>query len=162
MGQFVAFARFGGDEVAVHTDLNALVAGVAANLLAPEQPQQLDLHPRLPSVPVRPVALGRAVANLLENARRYAPGPVTLRTWVGPQGIAIAVTDAGPGIPADQMARLRQPFERLDTARSQHSGAGLGLAIVERVVRLHHGSLDMANAPGGGLSVTLWLPHPVA
>lgn len=162
VGQFVAFARFGGDEVAVHTDLNALVAGVAANLLAPEQPQHIDLAPRLPSVPVRPVALGRAVANLLENARRYAPGPVTLRTWVGPQGIAIAVTDAGPGIPADQMARLRQPFERLDTARSQHSGAGLGLAIVERVVRLHHGSLDMANAPGGGLSVTLWLPHPVA
>lgn len=160
VGQFVAFARFGGNELAVPTDLNALVTEVAVNMQTPEQPQRLELMPQLPKVAVRPVALGRAVANLLENARRYAPGAVTLSTQCGPLGIAIAVTDTGPGIPTEHMARLRQPFERLDTARSQHSGVGLGLAIVERVVRLHHGSLEMSNRPQGGLCVTLWLPGP--
>lgn len=160
VGQFVAFARFGGDEAAVPTDLNALVTRVAADMLSPEQPQHLDLHPGLPLIPVRTVALGRAVANVLENARRYAPGPVWLRTrWVA-QGVAIEVLDNGPGIPSGHMARLRQPFERLDAARGQHSGAGLGLAIVERVLRLHHGCLDMSNRAEGGLCVALYLPVP--
>jgi len=162
VGQFVAFARFGGDEAAVPTDLNTLVSRVAADMRSPEQPQHLDLQAGLPMLPVRTVALGRAVANVLENARRYAPGPVMLRTRLGTRGIAIEVLDNGSGIPSGDMARLRQPFERLDTARGQHGGAGLGLAIVERVVRLHHGSLDLCNRAEGGLCVTLWLPLPHA
>ena len=70
----------------------------------------------------------------------------------------VEVRDRGPGIPADQVERLKRPFTRLDTARSNASGAGLGLAIVDRIVRGHGGRLDLLPRPGGGLIARIALP----
>ncbi|WP_448613247.1 ATP-binding protein [Modestobacter sp. URMC 112] len=105
-------------------------------------------------------ALARAVANLLDNAVRHAPdgGHVTLTISQRSDGTAISVTDDGPGVPAEDRARITQRFTQLDRARTG-GGAGLGLAIVASVAAAHHGSVDIADPPAGrGLSVTLHLP----
>jgi two-component system osmolarity sensor histidine kinase EnvZ len=66
--------------------------------------------------------------------------------------------DHGPGVPDDQINQLLKPFTRLDSARGQANGAGLGLAIVERVVSRHNAELAVRNREGGGLLVQLALP----
>lgn len=148
VGQFIDYARVGGGEAAQLTDLNALLERTAHACQTPEQPQHLELQP-LPPLMLRPVALTRLLGNLLENARRYAPGPVTLRTRQNGDEVEITVEDSGPGIAPEHLARVQQPFERLESARSGHPGAGLGLAIVERVARLHHGSLTLGPRSDG-------------
>jgi len=74
------------------------------------------------------------------------------------------VRDHGPGVPDQEIGNLFRPFYRLDAARErQTGGAGLGLAIAERAVRLHQGSITARNAEGGGLVVEIRLPaSPVA
>ena len=108
--------------------------------------------------------LDRALDNLLVNAVRYGHDPATDRldltvslTTDG-QDAVIAVADRGPGVPAEQIDRLLRPFERGDSARSGSGGAGLGLPIVQRIARLHGGSLRLlANSPHG-LRAELTLP----
>jgi two-component system osmolarity sensor histidine kinase EnvZ len=68
------------------------------------------------------------------------------------------VRDRGPGIPVAEVERLKQPFTRLETARSDPGGSGLGLAIVDRVARLHGGTLELAPREGGGLVARVVLP----
>ena len=70
----------------------------------------------------------------------------------------IEVADRGPGIPESEIERMRQPFTRLDKARGNTKGAGLGLAIVDRVMRAHHGRLELSARAGGGLLAALCLP----
>jgi two-component system osmolarity sensor histidine kinase EnvZ len=99
------------------------------------------------------MAVRRAVSNLIDNALRYGREPIEIRVWKN----GIEVSDRGPGIPADEVERLKRPFTRLQSARSGPSGAGLGLAIVERVARAHNGSLELAPREGGGLVARLYL-----
>jgi two-component system sensor histidine kinase CpxA len=71
----------------------------------------------------------------------------------------VQVTDRGPGVPQESLEKLFRPFYRLDDARGrQTGGVGLGLAITERAVRLHGGSVRAANRPEGGLMVEIRLP----
>jgi two-component system osmolarity sensor histidine kinase EnvZ len=112
--------------------------------------------------------LRRVINNLVENARRYARTPGQEFTELDfachvrstPQGrrAVVEIGDHGPGVPDDQIAQLMKPFTRLDTARGQANGAGLGLAIVERVVSRHNAELAVRNRDGGGLLVQLALP----
>ena len=112
--------------------------------------------------------LRRVINNLVENARRYARTPGQEFTELDfacnvrstPQGrrAVVEIADHGPGVPDDQIAQLMKPFTRLDTARGQANGAGLGLAIVERVVSRHNAELAVRNRDGGGLLVQLALP----
>jgi two-component system, OmpR family, osmolarity sensor histidine kinase EnvZ len=108
--------------------------------------------------------LKRIVSNLIENARRYGKTPDTNVTEIeiacrteGSQAI-IEITDNGPGIPEAEMERLLRPFTRLDAARGQANGAGLGLAIIERIVKRHRGSLKLSNKLNGGLRIRISLP----
>ena len=103
------------------------------------------------------MALHRAVANLVDNALRYAGEPIEIEAKRAPGSVAIEVRDRGPGIPAGEVERLKRPFTRLDDARSGASGAGLGLAIVERVARGHGGTLELLPRAGGGLVARLTL-----
>jgi two-component system osmolarity sensor histidine kinase EnvZ len=111
-------------------------------------------------LPLRPKAIRRAVGNLIDNALRYAGSeqPVELALAVGRDEVTIEVRDRGPGIPADQAERLKLPFTRLDEARTDAIGAGLGLAIVDRIVRGHGGRLDLLPREGGGLVARISLP----
>jgi signal transduction histidine kinase len=110
-----------------------------------------------------PRALGRALANLLDNAIRHSPdgGTVTLDIAPRADGTAITVTDDGPGVPPEQRARMVQRFAQLDRSRGANGGAGLGLSIVSAVAAAQHGQLEIADGPAGrGLAVTLRLPAP--
>lgn len=115
----------------------------------------------------RPIALRRAVQNLLDNALRYAApkqiGDLRLAlAFDQAHQLSLSVADRGAGIPSAQSLRVRQPFTRLQHARAEvqdvHAGVGLGLAIVERIARLHHGSLQLQEREGGGLLASLVLP----
>lgn len=112
------------------------------------------------AVRVRPVSLRRALRNLIDNAERYGREDqvVTIRTVPQGDNWQISLRDQGPGVPEAAFEQLKRPFVRLDEARSNPQGAGLGLAIVERFARAHDGRFDLANHPDGGLIATLTLP----
>jgi len=103
------------------------------------------------------MAVRRAISNLIDNALRHAGEPVEIVSFRQDARAVIEVRDRGPGIPAGEAERLKRPFTRLDQARGSRSGAGLGLAIVERVARAHGGSLDLLAREGGGLIARLTL-----
>ncbi|MBX3635198.1 MAG: HAMP domain-containing histidine kinase [Rubrivivax sp.] len=105
-----------------------------------------------------PQALGRVVDNLLLNALRHAPGPVTLSARASDAGVRIEVADRGPGIAPDQLEAVWQPFRRLDASRSPATGGwGLGLTIVQQLARSHGWTVALRNREGGGLVATLVL-----
>lgn len=107
------------------------------------------------------VELRRVVTNLIENARRYGKSgdtgavDVDIHCRREAHQAIIEIADHGCGIPQADMERLLRPFTRLDSARGQANGAGLGLAIVDRVIKKHHGTLKLENRPGGGLLIRI-------
>lgn len=119
----------------------------------------------LPPVLGDAAALERAVANLVSNARKYG-GPervigVRVRgvPEAAPGEITVTVTDRGPGIEADERARLFEPFFRGRQAReAQIPGSGLGLAVVRRIVESHGGRVELVAGPGRGSAFTIVLP----
>ena len=115
-----------------------------------------------PAMPLRTVgerdALGRVVANLLDNAVRYAEKDVVLTVAGDGAYQRISVCDDGPGIPAADRERVFQRFTRLDDARARDAGgSGLGLAIVRELLRRHHGTVTLSDAEPG-LRVDVRLP----
>lgn len=166
IGQFLDFAREESGEKPVTTSLNALVEDVIArqpgNGNGGKSANIRKTLGALPDLPLRVVAVRRMISNLLENAAKYGAGDIEVETAVIGQAVTLSVKDRGPGIPADQVERLKQPFTRLEAARTGPAGAGLGLAIVERIARLHGGRLDLLprDADVGGLEARVTLPIP--
>jgi len=159
VGQFLQFARSGEAEAPTPASLNDLAQAVAEAQADHGRTVLLELD-ALPEVPVRPQALRRALDNLVENACRHGQPPVVLRTGADADSVWLEVQDQGPGIGADDIDRMRQPFARGGgSARTGPPGAGLGLAIVERVARSHGGRLELHSAPGAGLRARLVLPN---
>lgn len=107
----------------------------------------------------RPTALRRAFTNLIDNAVRYGgEADITLRPANDPVSVIVEIADRGPGIPAEERARVLQPFQRVEPSRNRETGGtGLGLAIAHTVVTRHGGSLAFADRPGGGLIVRIEL-----
>jgi len=106
---------------------------------------------------VRPVAIRRAIDNLIGNAVRYGSVAV-VSVIVTEKALRIRVEDDGPGIPADMREEAIKPFSRLDPARNQDkgSGVGLGLAIAVDIVRAHGGNLRLGKSESlGGLSADI-------
>ena len=109
------------------------------------------------------VELGRVFLNLLENARRYgragADSPARVEISSSRQGpwAEIVVRDHGPGVPPDKLAQLTTPFFRGDAARTAASGAGLGLAVVDRAISAMGGTLQFENVATGGLQARIRL-----
>lgn len=111
------------------------------------------------SVACRPVALKRAVRNLVENAVRYGERARLGVERHGDGAVSITVDDEGPGLPADRMEDAFKPFVRLEDSRSTETGGlGLGLAIARSIVAAHGGELTLANREEGGLRAEIRLP----
>ena len=111
------------------------------------------------SVTLAPVALQRAIVNLVRNAIQYDVhhSPIEIRSeWVQ-QALNVSVLDRGPGIPKDKIETMLRPFERMDSARTPagKGGHGLGLAIVQALARHHDWDLQIHPRPEGGLIVNL-------
>ena len=158
---YLAFARGEEGEAAVATDLANLVEELVASTDRGEGRLHLVIDLR-PIVQLRRVAARRAIRNLLENARRYAPQAwVSLRPATTPGGemIEIIVDDNGPGIPAASHGDVFRPFFRLDASRNQATGGvGLGLPIALDIARTHGGDVILETSPQGGLRAILRLP----
>lgn len=156
IGQFLDFAR-GDSEARVPADLDALVREVAEHYARRGRPVTLAAPPRAGVLPLARLSVRRAVMNLVDNALRYASGPVEISAHRESDGVVIEVLDRGPGIPAGEAERLKRPFTRLDQSRGALGGAGLGLAIVERIAQAHGGRLELLAREGGGLRARLAL-----
>jgi len=165
VAQLLALARLDPDaarDPAVPLDLALLAQEAAAEVRPLAEGARLDLE--VTSTATAPIqghdgALRMAVTNLLDNAVRYTPagGRVSVRLAEEGSGYRLAVSDSGPGLPADERERVFDRFTRGRDAAAP--GSGLGLAIVREVARLHGGRAWIEDGPGGrGLTVSLWLP----
>lgn len=159
IGQFLDFGRGEPQEPAEERDLVELVQDVCE----PYRLRGLELNLELPPqmmLPVRTLPLRRALRNLLDNAVRYAgedkPIDVILRLQAGE--VWLEVADQGPGIPEKDAKRMLHPFTRMEEARSNTKGAGLGLAIVDRIARAHQGHVELLPRAPHGLRAVLRLP----
>lgn len=112
--------------------------------------------------------LARAIENVVRNAIKHSPegGTVLLQLRPRPHArqLCIRVLDNGPGVAADELASIFQPFFRSANTRNDTDGHGLGLAIAQHVVHAHGGEITASNRPEGGLCVEIVLPigqrHP--
>ncbi len=154
--QFLDYARLDEQDSAVTADVAALVRDVAQRFAVQAKSLTLDLQD-LPPQAVRPMLLKRALSNLLDNAIKYGGGEITVKLRRMADGAELTVADRGTGIPAAQRDAAKHPFIRLDGARSGATGCGLGLSIVDRVARLHGGTVSLEDNDGGGLLVRLQL-----
>jgi two-component system osmolarity sensor histidine kinase EnvZ len=162
IGQFLDFARTdeaNEGEAAAEADLSAMLDDLASQY----RKRGADLSSEIAAdclLPIRIQAARRAVANLIDNALRYAGSdkPLELELAMRDGAAIIEVRDRGPGIPPEHAERLKLPFTRLEAARTNAMGAGLGLAIVDRIARSHGGSLDLLPRPDGGLIARITLP----
>ncbi len=155
IGQFLDYAR-GDSETKAATDLEEILDEVEAHYGRLGK-RIVRTRGNPPRVPAARLSLRRAIANLVDNALHHAGEPVEIETRRDGAHAIIEVRDRGPGIPPREAERLKRPFTRLDDARSGRGGAGLGLAIVERVARAHRGTLDLLPRQGGGLVARLVL-----
>ncbi len=157
INQFLDFARTDGGEPLQHADLAAVAAEVAEHYRRHGRTVATEL-PNVPELPLQAMAMRRVLLNLIDNALRYGGKDVSVAVRAENGAAVLDVVDRGPGIPAAEVERLKQPFTRLEVARSDKGGAGLGLAIVERVVQAHRGSFELLAREGGGLIARIRLP----
>lgn len=158
--QALSFIR--GDQAAeaiTRIDLAGLLRDLAEDCATRGQDVVFDGPDRF-AVDGRPVALKRAVGNLVENALRYGGGEVRLVLVKGGGRATLTVADNGPGLPEDELDKVFQPFYRVETSRNRETGgSGLGLALARDVFRRQGGDLTLANRETGGLAATAWLPE---
>ena len=154
----LAFARDEAQAEPVReVDLRALVEGVVEDLAELGRDARLLEGERLVAR-VRPAALKRAVRNLVENAVAYG-GRARVRLVREGSEAVLTVDDDGPGIPADRLVEVFEPFVRLEASRSSETGGvGLGLSIARGIARGHGGEITLENRPEGGLRARLRLP----
>ncbi|MGH9125986.1 MAG: sensor histidine kinase [Acidimicrobiales bacterium] len=132
----------------------------AATTVGPDWPVRLEAHQTVEIIGDA-ARLRQVVDNLLANVRAHTPRGTAAVVRVGSRdgyGV-IEVADNGPGLPPESAGRVFERFYRADPSRSrQNGGAGLGLAIVAAIVAAHRGSVAVGETPGGGASITVWLP----
>ena len=145
-------------------DLTGLAAEECSRVHAELQAELTDGPDAGHSLTVQgsPRLLRRLIRNLLENARRYSHGDISLeltQTGTGHQQRAvIKVHDRGPGVPSAQRERIFEPFYRLPGASEREGGVGLGLALVKSISERHGGTVRCEARPGGGASFIVELP----
>jgi signal transduction histidine kinase len=160
LDDILSLARLGRpSEGLTEVDVSALIDAVVEDFRDLDQPVTFDEEtPRL-TTKLRPGLMRRALRNLIENAVKYGHG-AEVRLVPGDGVVAIEVADRGPGIPADKMEAVFDPFTRLETSRNRDTGGiGLGLALARAIVRHAGGDIALANREGGGLTATIRLPR---
>ena len=172
IGRILTLARLeDGEQLVPQTPvpLDEIVVSVCEDAEFEAQERRSHVHTSIPdgnwAVRGNASLLHSAVENVVRNAIRYTQegSSVEIELKSEPRGAGreavLRVSDSGPGVPADALAKLFVPFYRLDDARGrQTGGVGLGLAITERAVRFHGGRVSAFNRPEGGLMVEIRLP----
>ena len=157
ISQFLDFARTAeGEPIVPDGDLNAIARELCDRYV--RAAKAVSLRPgTLPPLALRPLAIQRLIANLVDNALRHGGGQVEVATTTAGEKAILEVLDRGPGVPPGDAERMLQPFTRLNAARSG-AGTGLGLAIVDRIARMHGGGVQLLAREGGGLRALVELP----
>ncbi|SIQ24827.1 HAMP domain-containing sensor histidine kinase [Bosea sp. TND4EK4] len=155
----VAYAKsaHGDTEKPTRIDIASFVESIAFDYQ--DTGKAVAVPRTIPGVVVtRPHALRRILSNLIDNALKFA-GEAEIQVDRAADGkLRITVLDSGPGIPADQLDAVLQPFYRVEQSRSRDTGGtGLGLAIAQQLSVAIGGSLHLANRPGGGLAAEVTL-----
>lgn len=168
IGQFLDYAKPTESATFVPVDLSELLQDVAREAERITDVRVFcDVAPGI-HVMGNAIDLRRVFNNIIENARRYGKTPGESTTTIdiackvrlrgqGKRAI-IEMADHGTGVPEEMIEQLLKPFTRLDTARGQANGAGLGLAIVQRVVGRHNAELTVSNRDGGGMRIQIAMP----
>jgi two-component system osmolarity sensor histidine kinase EnvZ len=156
--QFIDFTRGEAGEALSAVNLSELTRACCERAARAGAAVSCELA-QTPPLMLRPLALQRAIDNLITNAARHAGGAILVRTNEDEDGVGVEVLDRGPGIPPELREHVKQPFARLDDSRTGQSGAGLGLTIAERIATLHGGRLELSGREGGGLAARLVLPR---
>lgn len=155
----LTYSRIGRPQPAFDGDWDMLLAATRAALPGAERfAIACDLVPAAPAIGQEDA--GHLLAALLSNAIKHhdeGAGAVALRLTLAEGAVELSVTDDGPGIPPDQVARALGMMETL-RARDEVEGSGMGLPIVARICERYGGDLSLAPAPGRGLCVTVILP----
>ncbi|MBI3506125.1 MAG: PAS domain-containing sensor histidine kinase [Proteobacteria bacterium] len=122
---------------------------------------ETDVPAATPRVVGDPRAVKQIFVNLLSNAVKFTRrgGHVRVRARRTPEGgLAVSVADTGVGIAAKDIARVRRPFEQVQNGYNAAKGTGLGLALVDRLIEMHDGRLELASAEGTGTTATIHFP----
>jgi two-component system, OmpR family, osmolarity sensor histidine kinase EnvZ len=154
---YMAFAKGDAGEEIVRTDIGEVLNEVKTQAHGTKD-IAVEIKEAPLVVPVRRHAFKRAVANLVNNAARFA-AHVNVSAAKQNGALTVAVEDDGPGIPEAEREHVFRPFYRLDRARNQDSGStGLGLAIARDIARIHGGDIALSRSSLGGLKAVLKVP----
>jgi two-component system sensor histidine kinase KdpD len=140
---------------AAGTRLRRMFPAVRVEIDPPPEPVLLFVHPAL---------IEQALFNILENAARFSPPEAPVRVSLGCMGgqLRIDVNDRGPGIPADERARIFDMFYSVARGDRAPQGTGLGLAICRGMIGAHGGSVEALPGEGAGTTIRVSLPLPPA
>jgi signal transduction histidine kinase len=148
--------------------LEPLLARTTASTLDGEHGRtwHLDAGPGLPPAWADEVLLEEVVRNLLENAARYSPAsaPIDVAARLVDGALEVTVTDRGPGVPADEQARIFESFHRVGDVETSVTGYGLGLYFADRLIRAQHGSIGVTSPVGAAdpPGASFWFRVPIA
>ena len=162
--QFLDFARADAATSTEPIDINRELAMCVERYTRAGSDVRLQAGPPA-LVRIKPTAVSRVASNLIDNGLAYGRPPLEITTQVNDREVVMDVTDHGPGIAGEDVERLKQPFTRASEARTREdgaAGAGLGLAIVDRIARLHGGHFDLLPRAGGGTIARVVLPTAAA
>ncbi|GGI16300.1 MAG: ATP-binding protein [Oxalicibacterium faecigallinarum] len=166
IGQFLDYAKPTDNKTFEAIDLSALLQ---QSVMEVERLADVDITATIAdnlTIAGNPIEIKRVLNNLVENARRYGKKDpsqsvkIDLLCHADGDKVMLEFGDHGNGVPDEEIARLLRPFTRMDQARGQANGAGLGLAIVDRIIKRHGGRLLLSNRDTGGLIVRIALPPP--
>ncbi|HXZ10438.1 MAG TPA: ATP-binding protein, partial [Paraburkholderia sp.] len=157
--QFLVFAHDGADRSEpVEVDVQCERVARTYRAVAAGAPAVKTVLKAGPGFLLPAATLDRILSNLLDNAHAYGAPPIVVETARTSTGFTLAVSDNGSGIAAHDLINASRPFVRLDPARGGNGHSGLGLAIVERLVRRAGGEWEIGNHEGRGLRVLMSFP----
>ena len=164
INQFLDFARGFEDEPITSVNLGKLLKEMQLkhqrtghNFKLKKTNKKVDIPKKL-FVDLRILAFKRCLDNLINNAFFYTKGEVKVEAVLHEESFSISIIDEGPGIPEDVKSRLLEPFQRVDIARGNSGGSGLGLTIADQIAKAHWGKLELINIEKGGLEAKLTIP----
>jgi signal transduction histidine kinase len=163
IGELLAYARAGADLTLHPVDLSALMVSVLDDLDAQVRASGARIDVDVTTVLADAGQLRALLQNLLTNAMKYrrpdVPCAIQVLSQITADGWFLRVCDNGMGIPEPEREHILQPMARLQRDRdSTIAGTGIGLATVQRIAQAHNGRLDITETPGGGATITLYVP----
>lgn len=157
IGQFMDYLKTGQEMVMEFCDLNAILNEVVTAETSVAGEIATAFEPGSIIVNANPLAVKRAITNMIENAHRYGGGWIKVSSGKNEEFVWFQVEDDGVGIKEEDIQRLFQPFVQGERARS-NKGTGLGLAIIRRIIDAHEGSIEIHKSERGGFAIRALLP----